>query len=178
MALYQVIMERRQPIDRQTFLAFQDEIADFIQFPDSDEVYEAVYGWNALLTEDVRKELEMIELVHDSPARECYRIGFCGGVIAMRHENGDSLPELSDAIYSSCKEAQDFIESQGGEEDRKYFAALTRKFYKRFPLTSLFLDGAEITLRLNLMASQNDIENGFHPGWVKAVKVIVPLFAD
>jgi hypothetical protein len=136
-----------------------------------------VKEWNEQFFSDIRSEAEVLMLMHGQGTSDRFLYGVCSAVISMREENKGILPTLTDAQYELDKETQDSHQAAQDEAAAEYFSNLENRFGKQFPITATLLQLLEQDLKVRLHVPEEDIQEGFIPGWYKAVKVIIPLFA-
>lgn len=169
-------MESRKPVAIEEMQVFYNPIAKYIESTTGVETQIVINDWCPELYKDIGKETEALMLMYGQGVSDRFLYGFYAGIVAMRHENDDSLPDLNAELYNAVKDAQDLIQSEQGKQAIEYFGKLEDNFYERFPLTATLLAHLKFDLRTRLGVPQKDIDEGFTIGWYKALKVVMPLF--
>lgn len=171
-------MESRPPEDIHRVQTFYNDIAPYLESQTGMEARQSISDWNTDLLNDLHKEAETLMLMYGQGVSDRFLYGFFTGYIGMRHENGDSLPELSPELYGAIHDAQDLMVAEQDEQAVAYLNGLEDKFYEKFPITATLIAHLEIDLKMRLGVPEIDIEEGFVSGWFKAIKVVMPLFRD
>lgn len=169
-------MENKYPAPASEVQKFYSRIAHIIESRTGSEPQRLVRDWSPELFRDMRSEAEVLMLIHGQSVSDRYLYGLCSALAALKAENGGQLPPLSGEGYEFERELQD---SHVASEDAiayAYFGRLEAVFIEKFPLTATLLEEMAKDLKLRLGAPDIDIQEGFIPGWRKAVKTVVPLF--
>ena len=171
-------MPEKRPIRRRDLQEFYRNFAHIIEPKDSTEAQALVKDWNGALFRDMRSEAEVLMLVFGQGTSDSYLLGLSSAVVAMRVENGGFLPALSDRQYEFDKEIQDSHQAAQDAAMVEYFTKLEQVFEAKFPLTAVFLGVLEQNLRIRHQVPEADIQEGFIPGYYKAINAATPLFMD
>ena len=171
-------MPEKGPIQRRELQDFYSNFAHIIESKDSTEAQAVVRGWNGSLFRDMRSEAEVLVLMFGQGTSDRYLFGLSSAAVAMKVENGGFLPALSDKQYEFDKEIQDSHQAAQDAAMVEYFTKLEQVFEAKFPLTALFLGVLEQNLRVRHQVPEADIQEGFIPGYYKAIKAATPLFMD
>jgi hypothetical protein len=171
-------MESRPPISSSQLKEFYGPIAPIIESSTGVEAVGVVREWSAKLMADIGSEVEVLMLIHGQGVSDRFMYGFCSAIVAMKHENGDELPDLPDDLYDERREEQDFLHVEDSLEADSLFGELNAGFHERFPLTYALIINLEHDLRTRLQVPEEDIQVGFNPGWYKALCVVMPTFTE
>ncbi len=171
-------MSEFPPADPQKLQDLYRKIAPIIESPDGTEAQLAVRNWNSSLFRDMRSEAEVLMLMHGQGVSDRYLYGLCSAVLSMREENGGILPELTGEQYELDRKVQDFHQAAQDKTAEAYFSNLEEVFEREFPLTVVLLAILDRDLRTRLQVPDIDIQEGFIPGWYKAMKTVTPLFFE
>ena len=171
-------MSEGYPVDPDEVRGLYKKISPITESEIGAEAQTVVHDWNELFYNDMCSEAEVLMLMYGHSVSDRYLYGVCSAVIALKEENGGHLPVLTDGQYELDKEVQDSHQAAQDAACAEYFTKLEETFETSFPLTATLLSALGHDLKTRLHAPDIEIEEGFIPGWYKAIKVVVPLFMD